>query len=304
MDKRRMHLKNRKVGNRIFGIIIYVILGMIVGLLYGRGAVGAVQNGVFQYKSFAVSAGITIGIIFVINFFFTFIIGKQGSTESAPFSMKTRLMGAFAAAVVFTGIIFVLNKPDKPQLEPYLFPFQLYGTIAGAVAGFLYSFIVPLEIESSSKDAGNNRFFELMEQAKWAEDKGKYEEALNLLDEALNLQPGEGTVWFRKGMVLNALEKPEKALNAFDEALDIFPDDTDSLYQKVLTMNKIGLTKNALEICLELVKKQPKNGEGWYYLGYSYLSGGDETNARKSLKRALNLGYEKAGEALGMMGEG
>ena len=153
MDKRREQLSKHNNANRILGIVIYVILGMIVGLLYGRGAVGAVRDGVFQYRSFIVSAGITIGIIFVINFFFTFVIGKQGSVESAPFSLKTRLMGAFAAAVVFTGIIFVLNKPDKPQLEPYLFPFQLYGTIAGAMAGFLYSFIVPLEMGDISKKA-------------------------------------------------------------------------------------------------------------------------------------------------------
>ncbi len=54
--------------------------------------------------------------------------------------------------------------------------------------------------------------------------EGKYEEAIEYYDEALELRPGDAHVWNSKGMSFAGLRKYKEAVECFDRALEIYPE--------------------------------------------------------------------------------
>ncbi len=54
--------------------------------------------------------------------------------------------------------------------------------------------------------------------------RGRYEDAVHAIDEALKIDPGDATAWISKGIVLIDLGKNAEALLALDEALKLDPE--------------------------------------------------------------------------------
>ena len=52
---------------------------------------------------------------------------------------------------------------------------------------------------------------------------GRYEEALEAFDRAIELQPDYALTWWYKGVVLNELGRYEKALEACDRVIELQP---------------------------------------------------------------------------------
>ena len=55
---------------------------------------------------------------------------------------------------------------------------------------------------------------------------GRYEEALQACDKALELNPDNSKAWSNKGKVLRCLGRSEDALQAFDKAIELDPNDS------------------------------------------------------------------------------
>jgi tetratricopeptide (TPR) repeat protein len=61
---------------------------------------------------------------------------------------------------------------------------------------------------------------------------GKYEQAIECYDKALEIEPNYILAWYNKGNALGNLGKPEEAIECYDKALQIEPDYADVLNKK------------------------------------------------------------------------
>jgi tetratricopeptide (TPR) repeat protein len=73
---------------------------------------------------------------------------------------------------------------------------------------------------------------------------GKYNEAIEYYDKALQIDPKHAYPWNNKGNALNSLGKYEEAIKYIDKSLELNPDTADALYNKGLALNKLQGTKS------------------------------------------------------------
>ena len=76
---------------------------------------------------------------------------------------------------------------------------------------------------------------------------GRYEEALEAYDRAIELQPDYALIWWYKGVVLNELGRYEEALESYDRIIELKPDFGTALYNKGLS--RIGKHNSFLFLC-------------------------------------------------------
>lgn len=141
----------------------------------------------------------------------------------------------------------------------------------------------------------------------------RYEEALEIVDAALELKPESPTGWSNRGFVLSALDRNEEALEAFEKALALDPKSPKILTSKGIVYFRMGLLKKALETfdCALAVEPgkasdwackiprfsffsrnkapimKPDNAEAWYWKGSVFLELGEKEKALDALRKAL-----------------
>lgn len=92
---------------------------------------------------------------------------------------------------------------------------------------------------------------------------GRYEEALQIVDSAIEVRPENPTEWSNKGFVLSALDRNEEALEAFEKALSFEPESPKILTNKGVVYFKMGLFEKALEIFDKALAFEPKKASDW-----------------------------------------
>jgi superkiller protein 3 len=74
---------------------------------------------------------------------------------------------------------------------------------------------------------------------------GRYEEALQAIDKALELNPDNSYAWNNKGIALRNLGRHEEALQAYDKALELNPDYSNAWYNKGIALYNLGRHEEA-----------------------------------------------------------
>jgi tetratricopeptide (TPR) repeat protein len=74
----------------------------------------------------------------------------------------------------------------------------------------------------------------------------RYEEALKVLDKAIQLKPDDGELWRHLGDILVQLERFDQALMSFQQVLKLDPHHHDALYKSGALLNQIGRRKEAM----------------------------------------------------------
>jgi len=141
----------------------------------------------------------------------------------------------------------------------------------------------------------------------------RYEEALEIAGDALELKPESPTEWSNLGFVLSALGRNEEALEAFERALAFDPESPGILTSKGVVYFRMGLLKEALETfdcALEVEPRKasdwackiprfgffsrnkapimkPDNARIWYWKGNLFLALGEQEKALNAFKTAL-----------------
>lgn len=104
------------------------------------------------------------------------------------------------------------------------------------------------------KEEGNEKF-----------KNGKYEEALSLYTEALNLgdikDTDKAVVYKNRAMCNLKLEKNKEAVEDATQALEICPSDPKALYRRCVANEKLGKLEEAYKDAATLIKVDPKNKE-------------------------------------------
>ena len=68
---------------------------------------------------------------------------------------------------------------------------------------------------------------------------GDYEEAINLFDDALELDPINYEILNQKGVILDKMNKTEEAMKIYDKAIEIDPEQTKAYYNKGLLLKDL-----------------------------------------------------------------
>lgn len=84
------------------------------------------------------------------------------------------------------------------------------------------------------------------------------EEALKLFDQAASLKEKDPRPWREKGMVLGKMGRFKEAVNALDRALELNPDDAEAKEYRDAAHHKVELMKKATLVALGLKKVKKK----------------------------------------------
>ncbi len=86
---------------------------------------------------------------------------------------------------------------------------------------------------------------------------GRYEEAVEACDRAIELQPDGALAWKNKGVAFFRLRRYEEALEACDRAIELQPDYASAWKNKGVVLNELGRYEKALEACDRVIELQP-----------------------------------------------
>lgn len=154
---------------------------------------------------------------------------------------------------------------------------------------------------------------------------GRHEEALEILDKALEIMPNDGKAWYNRGNVLAALGRSveadeaynkateiwkenyykgnflassgryEAALKAYDKAIEIKPDDSGVWYKKGLAFSNLGRYKEALEAYNKSIEIEPDYDNAWYFKGVTLDDLGRYEEAIKACNKAIEINPDNVG---------
>ena len=82
----------------------------------------------------------------------------------------------------------------------------------------------------------------------------RYNEALYIIDKAIEIDPIYPLSWYAKGLTYKGLNEPKKALECFNESLRFNPELALALYEKAILLNDLGESKEALA-CFDAVTR-------------------------------------------------
>jgi curved DNA-binding protein CbpA len=69
---------------------------------------------------------------------------------------------------------------------------------------------------------------------------GKYDEAIQCYDKAIDIDPDNPVVWNNKGLALSSLGKYDEAIQCYDKVIGIDPNDADAWNNKGLALSSLG----------------------------------------------------------------
>ena len=92
---------------------------------------------------------------------------------------------------------------------------------------------------------------------------GKYDEALQAYDKAIEINPNYVDTWNTKGNVLYCLARYDEALQAYDKAIEINPNNAIYYYNEGGALNKLGKYDEALQAYDKAIDIDPNYADVW-----------------------------------------
>jgi len=105
----------------------------------------------------------------------------------------------------------------------------------------------------------NKKLESLIAEAQGFISSDKYEKAIEILDEALKMEPKDLAALYGKGLSLNELGKYYEALVILDQVLIIDPKNTYALNSQAFALHKLNRHNAALDILERALKINPND---------------------------------------------
>ncbi len=119
---------------------------------------------------------------------------------------------------------------------------------------------------------------------------GQLEEARQAFRRAIEVDPGYAAAWSNLGLVLEALGQRHEAAIAFQTALRLDPGNPSASVNLAIQYHEAGLWDEAQRLLEEAVRRDPLMPEAHYELGRLSEAKGDLEQARLYYQRFLDLG--------------
>ena len=118
-------------------------------------------------------------------------------------------------------------------------------------------------------------------------DRGKFSNALDICQQALEADPGSAEIYRRVGALAVLLKRPQTAVDAFEIALKLDPTDSVALCNMGAALRDLGRTDEARLRLETSVRANPGHPSGWFNLGMVYADLARWSDAALCYRRAL-----------------
>lgn len=126
--------------------------------------------------------------------------------------------------------------------------------------------------------------------------EGKYSEAIQFFDGAIEIDPSLAVAWHDRGVCLRELGKDALALKNLDKAVELEPDNEEFLFTRAELLKRIGILQGqkkaiaaAVQTYNKILEVNPNNADAWNALGVCMKEQGKEELSRKYYERAQDL---------------
>jgi len=121
------------------------------------------------------------------------------------------------------------------------------------------------------------------------EGQGKYDEAIKAYDEVIRLDPNLAEAWHNKGVAFGKQSKYDEAIQAYDEAIRLNPNYANAWYNKGAALGKQGKYDEAIKAYDEVIRLDPNYAEPWNNKGNALYAQGKYDEAIKAYDEAIRL---------------
>ena len=131
--------------------------------------------------------------------------------------------------------------------------------------------------------------------------QGKYADALQAYEKAIDLDSNMAEAWNGKDAALNSLGRYDEALQACNKAIELKPDFAEAWNNKGAALNSLGRYDEALQACNKAIELKPDFAEAWGEKGYVLGQQDKYDEALQALDKAIEIKPDLA-EAWGEKG--
>jgi tetratricopeptide (TPR) repeat protein len=121
--------------------------------------------------------------------------------------------------------------------------------------------------------------------------QGKYDEAIQAYDEAIELHPNWAEAWYNKGNALDKLEKYDEAIKSYNKAIKLNANVSTSIIDKGNSHYNAGEYVAAIRYYDEAIKQDPKDEYAWYNKAMALRMLHRDSEAKVAYTKARELGY-------------
>ncbi|MCL1472359.1 serine/threonine-protein kinase [Argonema antarcticum] len=130
---------------------------------------------------------------------------------------------------------------------------------------------------------------ELLNQGKILIELHRYEEAVGILEKAIQIDKNHSEAWVKRGEALSKLQKYEEALRAYDESLKIKSDYSQAWHDRSVVLEKLKRYEEALTSLDKTVEIQPNYPKAWHDRGVVLNQLQRYQEALSSLDKAVEI---------------
>jgi tetratricopeptide (TPR) repeat protein len=134
----------------------------------------------------------------------------------------------------------------------------------------------------------------LVEQANELARENKFQESLDLLEQALKKNPQNGFAYSQRAKIYFSMREPQKASDAIGNALAIQPYQPDFLYVAGVIAAQEGKQEEALAAFEKAVQVNPKEADAYFEIGRIWTQRKDRSRALAAFRRASELAPDDA----------
>ncbi len=124
---------------------------------------------------------------------------------------------------------------------------------------------------------------------------GNPQKALADLDKALQLQPNNARAYLQRGVILAHMGRYEDAARDFEQAIELNPNEPKAHAYRAMTALKQGKYREAVRYYTEALRLHPRYALAYYERGRAYWELGQQQQALQDYRRAVELNPIYAG---------
>ncbi len=120
-------------------------------------------------------------------------------------------------------------------------------------------------------------------------EQGKYDEAIQALDKAINIDPQDEAAWNEKSYALHEQGRYDEAIQALDKAIEINPQNADVWYNKAEVLYDQRKYSEAVQALNKTIEINPQYALAWYFKGWILEDQGKKDEANSSYDKAIEI---------------
>lgn len=123
---------------------------------------------------------------------------------------------------------------------------------------------------------------------------GKYSEAIQAFDKAIEINPKYEAAWYLKGAALNKWDMYNEAIQAYNKVIEIDPRNESAWRGIGITLGNLGKYDEAVQAFDRAIDINPGNAAGWYLKGAALDRQGKYDDAIQAIDKAIEINPQDA----------